>query len=137
MFPALGQEKAFSSFFDNSSTTGSSFAVSVGIASHDGTNIFFDCMKVVAQFQAKRELSRRALQKEVAVESLLSLQDTSSSFPVPVYQSPACHDHFKDYDDWLFAGWVARHGTSAKADQNSEIDSEISQTLHTDYSKGN
>lgn len=137
MYPIFNEAKALSGIFDNSYTNRSSFSKRAGISLRDSTNLFLDCTKVVVVPQAKFELLRRASQKVMTVESLVSLQHTPSSFSETEYQSPACDALFEEYEDTLFLDNVVMHETPSNTGQEASIASRISQTLHVSYSVPN
>lgn len=136
-YPTLDQAKDFSSLSYNSNNNRFSFSKSVCIASHDGMNLFIGYTKVVVQFQAKIELPRSVLQKEMAAESLVLLQNKFFGFFEPVYQSPACNDPSRKCDEWLCTKNVAENGTTRSSDHEAHIDAKIFQTPHDNYSEAN
>lgn len=97
--PGLTLTKAFSRLFDNNDTHRSSFSKTFGISSRDSTNLLLVYTKELLQFLAKLELSRRASEKGITIEPLVTLHNKSSDCSELVYQYPVRNDYFEKCDD--------------------------------------
>lgn len=70
---------------------------------------------------AKAWAPAKGITEKMAIESLLSLQNSCSGFFELVYQSPACNDSLATCDETLFADNVAKNGTTENTDNEDKV----------------